>query len=65
MVSPKHANFIQADAGGSAADVHRLLLEVRDEVARRTGIDLVHEVRLVGFEPQTSSRGSGLDGGAG
>ena len=33
-VSPKHANFIQADAGGSAADVRRLIEDVRQRVPR-------------------------------
>jgi UDP-N-acetylmuramate dehydrogenase len=48
-VSDKHANFIQADAGGSADDVLRLLLHVRREVADRLGVLLEPEVRLVGF----------------
>jgi UDP-N-acetylmuramate dehydrogenase len=49
-VSEKHANFIQADEGGSADDVRRLLEYVRAEVARRTGVELTTEVQLVGFE---------------
>lgn len=49
QVSPKHANFIQADAGGSADDVRRLIDHVRAAVAQRTGVDLVPELRLVGF----------------
>ncbi|HUC38025.1 MAG TPA: UDP-N-acetylmuramate dehydrogenase [Acidimicrobiales bacterium] len=49
-VSEKHANFIQADEGGSADDVRRLIEHVRAEVAVRTGVDLATEVRLVGFE---------------
>lgn len=48
-VSTKHANFIQADAGGSADDVRRLIDTVRAEVSRRTGVDLVPELRMVGF----------------
>lgn len=48
-VSEKHANFIQADAGGSADDVYRLIELVREEVERKTGVDLVPEVRLAGF----------------
>ncbi|MGH9065890.1 MAG: UDP-N-acetylmuramate dehydrogenase, partial [Acidimicrobiales bacterium] len=48
-VSPKHANFIQADPGGSADDVRRLIDLVRAEVRDRTGIELVAEVRMVGF----------------
>lgn len=49
QVSPKHANFIQADAGGSADDVRRLIDHVRTVVAERTGVDLVPELRMVGF----------------
>jgi UDP-N-acetylmuramate dehydrogenase len=48
-VSAKHANFIQADEGGSADDVHRVLCAVRDAVAARTGIELRTEIRLIGF----------------
>ncbi len=49
-VSTKHANFIQADPGGSADDVRRLLDDVRALVATRTGVELVAELRLVGFD---------------
>jgi UDP-N-acetylmuramate dehydrogenase len=48
-VSPKHANFVQADPGGSADDVRALLEEVRALVAERTGVELATELRLVGF----------------
>jgi UDP-N-acetylmuramate dehydrogenase len=58
MVSLKHANFIQADKGGSADDVRRLMEVVRREVGRVHGIDLQPEVRMIGFcEPSTSSGG--------
>ncbi|MHB1536257.1 MAG: UDP-N-acetylmuramate dehydrogenase, partial [Acidimicrobiales bacterium] len=54
MVSPKHANFIQADPGGSADDVLALMRLVRAEVRAAHGVDLGDEVRLVGFpEPPT------------
>ena len=48
-VSPRHANFIQADPGGSADDVLRLIGHVRSVVAGATGVTLRPEVRLVGF----------------
>jgi UDP-N-acetylmuramate dehydrogenase len=48
-VSPKHANFIQADEGGSADDVFALMGEVRRRVHADSGISLHHETVLVGF----------------
>jgi UDP-N-acetylmuramate dehydrogenase len=50
-VSTKHANFIQADEGGSADDVRALMDEVRGRVLAATGVDLVPETCLVGFDP--------------
>lgn len=52
-VSTKHANFIQADSGGSADDVHALMLLLIDRVRAATGVLLRPETRLVGF-PQDS-----------
>jgi UDP-N-acetylmuramate dehydrogenase len=49
QVSEKHANFIQADTGGSAEDVFRVMNEVRERVRDRCGVDLVAETVLVGF----------------
>jgi UDP-N-acetylmuramate dehydrogenase len=49
-VSDRHANFIQADPGGSADDVRRVIDEVRALVAGRLGVELSTELRLVGFE---------------
>ncbi len=48
-VSPKHANFIQADPGGRADDVHAVMVAVRDAVEAATGVRLHPETRLVGF----------------
>ncbi|MFP3905681.1 MAG: UDP-N-acetylmuramate dehydrogenase [Acidimicrobiales bacterium] len=48
QVSPKHANFIQADPGGSADDIWRLMNEVRARVAERTGVELRAETHVVG-----------------
>jgi UDP-N-acetylmuramate dehydrogenase len=48
-VSTKHANFIQADEGGTAADVRAVMEHVRARVAADTGYQLRSEVRLVGF----------------
>ncbi len=50
VVSPKHANFIQADDGGSADDVWRLIHRVAATVAEAKGVRLRTEVRLIGFK---------------
>jgi UDP-N-acetylmuramate dehydrogenase len=52
-VSTKHANFIQADEGGSADDVAALIREVADLVAQDSGVHLRTEVVFVGFEGAT------------
>jgi UDP-N-acetylmuramate dehydrogenase len=49
VVSPKHANFFQAEAGATADDVYRLVREVQRRVREATGIELVPELRMVGF----------------
>lgn len=49
QVSEKHANFIQADPGGSADDVVALMRLVAARVQDTCGVALRHEVRLVGF----------------
>ena len=49
-VSDKHANFIQAEQGGSADDVRELMELVRERVAAATGHVLRSEIRLIGFE---------------
>lgn len=50
-VSPKHANFIQADEHGLADDVWQLMVELRRRVHAHAGIVLHPETRLVGFPP--------------
>ena len=52
-VSEKHANFIQASDGGSAADVRAVMEAVRDRVADATGFVMRSEVRLLGFPDET------------
>lgn len=47
-VSEKHSNFIVADAGASARDVHALMSMLRERVRERFDVDLEPEVRLVG-----------------
>jgi UDP-N-acetylmuramate dehydrogenase len=47
-VSDKHANFIVAASGSSAADVVRLIGLLQDRVRQRFGIQLEPEVHLIG-----------------
>jgi UDP-N-acetylmuramate dehydrogenase len=49
VVSERHANFIQADQGGSADDIFALMAEVRRRVLKVHGVDLLPETVLVGF----------------
>jgi UDP-N-acetylmuramate dehydrogenase len=51
-VSAKHANFIQADRAGTAADVVRLIDACREMVLRRCEVELATELQLVGFSPE-------------
>ncbi|MGO9855935.1 MAG: UDP-N-acetylmuramate dehydrogenase [Acidimicrobiales bacterium] len=60
-VSEKHANFIQADRGGRADDVHALMEHVRGVVAERCGVPLRTEVRLLGFDAGKTGPVSGTD----
>jgi UDP-N-acetylmuramate dehydrogenase len=48
-VSERHANFIQADKSGRAADVRALMEHVRATVLAHSGVTLTTEVRLLGF----------------
>ena len=49
-VSEKHANFIQADEGGLAADIVQVMAEIRRRVKESSGYDLRSEIRLAGFD---------------
>jgi UDP-N-acetylmuramate dehydrogenase len=48
-VSEKHANFIQAGEGCTAADVRAVMEHVRAAVAAATGVVLRSEIRMAGF----------------
>lgn len=52
-VSPKHANFIQADQKGSADDVFALMKEIMRRVHEMHGVELHAETHVVGFEEDT------------
>jgi UDP-N-acetylmuramate dehydrogenase len=63
-VSEKHANFIQADRGGSADDVRALMEHVRATVEARCGVVLQAEVRLLGFDGgKTGAMDASVSGG--
>ena len=49
-VSTKHANFIINSDNASAADIERLISFVQATVRDVHGVELVHEVRIVGEE---------------
>jgi UDP-N-acetylmuramate dehydrogenase len=50
VVSAKHANFFQAEPGATADDVAALVAEVQARVGDATGVQLVPELQLVGFD---------------
>ena len=50
VVSEKHANFILVDAAGRADDIHDLMVTVAARVREATGVALVAENHLLGFE---------------
>ncbi len=55
-VSPKHANFIVAAEDARADDIVRLMTAVQEAVRARHGVLLHSEVRLVGFDAETTTR---------
>jgi UDP-N-acetylmuramate dehydrogenase len=57
VVSSKHANFFQAEPGASADDVARLVDMVRARVADATGVQLVTELRMIGFTDSEEREG--------
>ncbi len=48
QISPKHANFIENAGGATTADALALMAEARRRARERFGVDLEHEVRLLG-----------------
>ncbi|HEX2154364.1 MAG TPA: UDP-N-acetylmuramate dehydrogenase [Acidimicrobiia bacterium] len=49
-VSPRHANFIEAEAGATAEEVRRLIQAVQERVEDETGRVLEPEIQFVGFQ---------------
>ena len=48
MISPMHANFIENAGGATTADALALMAEARRRARERFGVELEHEVRLLG-----------------
>jgi UDP-N-acetylmuramate dehydrogenase len=55
-VSEKHANFIQAAEGSTAADIAAVMAHVQSTVEQIHGIRIYSEVCLVGFSPDLMTR---------
>ena len=52
QISPKHANFIENADGARSEDAIALMTEARRRARERFGVDLRHEVELLGpIEP--------------
>src|SRR4030088_3334320 len=49
LISPRHANFIENAGGASSADAVGLIAEARRRVLHEYGVELVHEVELLGL----------------
>jgi UDP-N-acetylenolpyruvoylglucosamine reductase len=47
-ISPKHANFIENAGGATTADALALMAEARRRVREQFGVELEHEVQLLG-----------------
>jgi UDP-N-acetylmuramate dehydrogenase len=48
QISPKHANFIENAGGASTADALALMAEARRRAFEEYGVELCHEVELLG-----------------
>ena len=48
LISPRHANFIENAGGASSADCIALMVEARRRVRERFGVELEHEVQVLG-----------------
>ena len=48
QISPRHANFIENADGARAADAVALMAEARRRALEQFGVELVHEVELLG-----------------
>ena len=60
-VSPRHANFFEADSEASAQDLYNLVFEVQSRVIAETGVVLEPEIRFVGEFASRAGGGRGVD----
>ncbi|MHB8641451.1 MAG: UDP-N-acetylmuramate dehydrogenase [Gaiellaceae bacterium] len=51
QISPKHANFIENAGGARTSDAIALMLEARRRALEQYGVELRHEVELLGLPP--------------
>ena len=51
QISPKHANFIENAGGARTADAIALMREARRRAHEQYGVELRHEVELLGQLP--------------
>jgi UDP-N-acetylmuramate dehydrogenase len=54
MVSSTHANFIVNTGTATAWDIEAVIDSVRKTVKKRTGVELVQEVRIIGVVSEHS-----------
>lgn len=57
-VSEKHANFIINSGNATAQDIEGLIEKVRHTVKAKQGIDLIHEVHIIGEASHADSGGA-------
>jgi UDP-N-acetylmuramate dehydrogenase len=48
QISPRHANFIENAGGATSSDAVALMVEARRRAREQYGVELVHEVELLG-----------------
>lgn len=48
VVSEKHANFVINEGSATAADIYRLIQNVKSKVKQKTGVELKEEILLIG-----------------
>ena len=60
VISPKHANFIENAGGATTADALALMAEARRRAREQFGVELEHEVELLGADRGAGDVGSAV-----